>query len=587
MNENKQLPINDALTEEAEGSALKDEAVAKESADADVKALEEEVLEEEDFEEGEDAQKQKEPVYFGDLPEDTEVIGVKFRSSGKIYYFDPKGVSYPEGCHAVVETARGLEYGTVAQSNKVVSGREIVLPLRCALRVTTPEDDAHNKENLEKAEEAFLVGNKKIAEHELDMKLIDTEYTFDNSKLLFYFTSDGRVDFRDLVKDLASVFRCRIELRQMGIRDEAKVLGGLGTCGRPFCCHAFLPDFVQVSIKMAKEQNLSLNAAKISGACGRLMCCLRYEYDTYLEEGRLTPKVDSLVNTPDGIGVVVEAKPLLGLVKVRPLEDAAVAPKVYAREDLTPIKKGDENYERAVEEKSLDKAARAAGTTRAALKAEKTGGGKEKKEEKPQRPGRPAPQRAASYTGQVMPAALAEKTEPLLSPEETTHAPEEGGREQSKRNGRGGRSRRGGRGRQGEQNRGERSEKPENKGENRGERSEKPKNEVENRGDKPKNEGRAPRYEKTSKAERAEGRGEKVEKSPRYEKTSGGQNKNGQKPQRPANQERKGQGPRPEGRPIGDKGQEKPLAAPQAEQGEKKKKNNHRPFKHFGKKKDE
>ncbi|MBP3321781.1 MAG: hypothetical protein J6M12_05460, partial [Clostridia bacterium] len=256
MNENKQLPINDALTEEAEGSALKDEAVAKESADADVKALEEEVLEEEDFEEGEDAQKQKEPVYFGDLPEDTEVIGVKFRSSGKIYYFDPKGVSYPEGCHAVVETARGLEYGTVAQSNKVVSGREIVLPLRCALRVTTPEDDAHNKENLEKAEEAFLVGNKKIAEHELDMKLIDTEYTFDNSKLLFYFTSDGRVDFRDLVKDLASVFRCRIELRQMGIRDEAKVLGGLGTCGRPFCCHAFLPDFVQVSIKMAKEQNL-------------------------------------------------------------------------------------------------------------------------------------------------------------------------------------------------------------------------------------------------------------------------------------------------------------------------------------------
>ena len=173
-------------------------------------------------------------------------------------------------------------------------------------------------------------------------------YTFDCSKLLFYFTSDGRVDFRELVKDLASVFRTRIELRQIGIRDEAKLMGGLGVCGRPFCCHAFLPDFVQVSIKMAKEQNLSLNAAKISGACGRLMCCLRYEYDTYLEEGRLTPKVDSLVNTPDGIGVVVEAKPLLGLVKVKTLEDDASAPKVYAREDLTPIKKGDDNYERAL-----------------------------------------------------------------------------------------------------------------------------------------------------------------------------------------------------------------------------------------------
>ena len=239
------------------------------------------------------------------------------------------------------------------------------------------------------------------------MKLIDAEYTFDNTKLLFYFTSDTRVDFRDLVKDLASVFHCRIELRQIGIRDEAKVLGGLGICGRPFCCHAFLPDFVQVSIKMAKEQNLSLNSVKISGACGRLMCCLRYEYDTYVEEGRKTPKVDSLVNTPDGIGVVVEAKPLVGLVKVRPLNDAGGAPKVYSREVLTPIKKGDENYEKAAEEKALEKQARAARTTRAALKAAKANPEKDgAKEEKPQRPARPAPQRAASYTGQVLPAAL-------------------------------------------------------------------------------------------------------------------------------------------------------------------------------------
>ena len=314
---------------------------------------------------------------------------------------------YPENCHAVVETARGQEFGTVAQSNHIVPGKEIVLPLRKALRVATPEDERHQEENGRKAEEAFLIGNKKIAEHGLDMKLIDAEYTFDNTKLLFYFTSDTRVDFRDLVKDLASVFHCRIELRQIGIRDEAKVLGGLGICGRPFCCHAFLPDFVQVSIKMAKEQNLSLNSVKISGACGRLMCCLRYEYDTYVEEGRKTPKVDSLVNTPDGIGVVVEAKPLVGLVKVRPLNDAGGAPKVYSREVLTPIKKGDENYEKAAEEKALEKQARAARTTRAALKAAKANPEKDgAKEEKPQRPARPAPQRAASYTGQVLPAAL-------------------------------------------------------------------------------------------------------------------------------------------------------------------------------------
>ncbi len=345
-------------------------------------------------------------VYYEAPPEDTEVIGVRFRSSGKVYYFDPDGKKYPEGCHAVVETARGTEYGCVSKGNHIVSGREIVLPLRKALRIATPEDDCHNRENLEKAEEAFLIGNKKIEEHGLDMKLIDTEYTFDNTKLLFYFTSDGRVDFRELVKDLASVFHCRIELRQMGIRDEAKVLGGLGSCGRPFCCHAFLLDFVQVSIKMAKEQNLSLNSVKISGACGRLMCCLRYEYDTYLEEGRLTPKVDSLVNTPDGIGVVVEAKPLVGLVKVKSLDDSAGAPKVYHRDMLSPIKKGDDNYEKALEEKTLERQAKAAGITRAALKAAASGEVPEKKEEKPKHPVRPAPKRAASYTGQVLPSAL-------------------------------------------------------------------------------------------------------------------------------------------------------------------------------------
>ncbi|MBQ8400223.1 MAG: hypothetical protein IJX08_09730 [Clostridia bacterium] len=515
-------------------------------------------------------EEEKEPVYFNDLPKDTEVIGVRFRSSGKVYYFDPQGVSYPEGAHAVVETARGVEYGTVAQSNRVVPGREIVLPLRCALRVATAEDDAHNKENLEKAEEAFLIGNKKIAEHGLDMKLIDTEYTFDNSKLLFYFTSDGRVDFRDLVKDLASVFRCRIELRQMGIRDEAKVLGGLGTCGRPFCCHAFLPDFVQVSIKMAKEQNLSLNSAKISGACGRLMCCLRYEYDTYLEEGRLTPKVDSLVNTPDGIGVVIEAKPLLGLVKVKSLEDGEEMPKVYAREDLTPIKKGDENYERALEEKTLEKAARSAGTTRTALK---NGKDKNEKEEKHARPVRPAPQRAASYPGQVMPLALTSAKEASASEENREEEPskKEASAQNQKRTH--GRRPQGGAHKKSWEPRGEKPEKSE-----RPEKAE--------QGERGEQAERAPRYEKIPRS----GQEQKGEKSGRHEKASAAerQNKGYSKPGRTVNQERKG---RENGRngekPAMEKTPEKSAVQPASEQGAGQKKNNsHRPFRHFNKKKD-
>lgn len=271
----------------------------------------------------------------------TEVIGVRFRASGKIYYFDNCNLEYPVGCHAIVDTARGMEYGEVAMSNRMVPTGELVLPLREALRIATPEDDRHYAENKEKEAEAAEIWIKKVAAHGLEMKLIDVECTFDNSKLLFYFTAEGRVDFRDLVKDLASVFRCRIELRQMGIRDEAKILGGLGVCGRPFCCHSFLPDFVQVSIKMAKEQNLSLNSAKISGACGRLMCCLRYEYDTYLEEAKLTPRVESLVRTPDGVGTVVESKPLLGLVKVQLANAPDAAPIVYSRELLKTLKPGE------------------------------------------------------------------------------------------------------------------------------------------------------------------------------------------------------------------------------------------------------
>ena len=262
-----------------------------------------------------------------------EVIGVRFKQNGKVYYFDPSGMTFRRDDHVIVDTARGIEYGFVSMANRNVPAREVVLPLRKAVRAATAEDEAKYEANLEKETEAYNLCLSKIEEHRLDMKLVDVEYTFDNSKLLFYFTAEGRVDFRELVKDLASVFRTRIELRQIGIRDEAKLMGGLGVCGRPFCCASFLPDFVQVSIKMAKEQNLSLNSAKISGACGRLMCCLRYEYDTYSEEIAKTPKVDSIVDTPDGEGIVVETSPLAGLCKVSLTKNPASI-QLYHRDDL-------------------------------------------------------------------------------------------------------------------------------------------------------------------------------------------------------------------------------------------------------------
>lgn len=263
----------------------------------------------------------------------TEVIGIRFKKVGKMYYFAPNGVSAKVGNYALVETARGTEFGQVCMANKMVLSDNIVQPLRPVLRLATAEDIAHNEENAAKEKEAFRICLEKIAAHELDMKLVDAQYTFDNQKLIFYFTSAGRVDFRDLVKDLASVFRIRIELRQIGIRDEAKLMGGLGVCGRPLCCASYLTDFVQVSIKMAKEQNLSLNSSKISGTCGRLMCCLRYEYDTYQKEIAATPPVDSLVDTPDGRGTVTEINPLAGTIKVRVADkqDTTVV-KQYKRE---------------------------------------------------------------------------------------------------------------------------------------------------------------------------------------------------------------------------------------------------------------
>ena len=246
-----------------------------------------------------------------------KVVGVRFRNVGKIYYFNPKNYKVKVGDHVIVETARGVEYGRVVLEPRSVKEDEVVHPLKEVLRVATKEDEDHEAENRQKEKEAFKICKKKIREHELDMKLIDAEYTFDNNKVLFYFTADGRIDFRQLVKDLASVFKTRIELRQIGVRDETKILGGIGICGRTLCCHTYLSEFAPVSIKMAKEQNLSLNQTKISGVCGRLMCCLKNEQETYEELNRRLPGIGDTVTTPDGIqGNVQSVNVLRQLVKV-------------------------------------------------------------------------------------------------------------------------------------------------------------------------------------------------------------------------------------------------------------------------------
>lgn len=277
--------------------------------------------------------------------EQVEVIGIRFRSQGKIYYFDPRGQKLKKGEFAIVETARGPEFGEVNLENTMVNVSETVTPLRPLIRVATPADVEHNAENREKEKNALVICQQKIEAHKLDMKLIDVQYAFDNSKLLFYFSSDGRVDFRELVKDLASVFRTRIELRQIGIRDEAKMLGGIGSCGRMLCCTTFLPDFAQVSIKMAKEQGLSLNSAKISGMCGRLMCCLHFESETYSEEIKRTPAVDSLVKTEDGVGTVISTNPLAGTIRVIFKDSPDAPPKQYHRSEVTPLGKSPKNSE--------------------------------------------------------------------------------------------------------------------------------------------------------------------------------------------------------------------------------------------------
>lgn len=267
-----------------------------------------------------------------------DIIGVRFKNSGKAYYFDPGEFDPEKGSLVVVQTARGTECGEVVIPRKQVADETVMQPLKPVLRPANREDQRRVRENAEKEKKAFSICQKKIAEHKLEMKLVEVEYAFDGSKILFYFTADGRVDFRSLVKDLASVFRTRIELRQIGVRDEAKMLGGLGICGRPFCCSQFLGGFQPVSIKMAKEQGLSLNPTKISGCCGRLMCCLKYEQDTYEALLKVTPKQGALVSTPEGKGVVTEVNLLTGKLKVR-LDKSPDSPPVdMTRKDVKVIR---------------------------------------------------------------------------------------------------------------------------------------------------------------------------------------------------------------------------------------------------------
>ena len=267
-----------------------------------------------------------------------EVVGIRFKEVGKVYYFDPDSMKFKKGDKAIVETARGVECGEVAMENREVPEEEIVKPLKRIIRAATEADLKIVAENREKEKKAFDICEQKIRAHKLEMKLVDVEYTFDSSKILFYFTADGRVDFRELVKDLAGVFRTRIELRQIGVRDESKMIGGFGICGRPFCCSSFLGDFQPVSIKMAKEQGLSLNPTKISGTCGRLMCCLKYEQEAYEHLLRHTPKIGAIVETREGRGTVLDNNLLTGMLTIRLDRRPDAAPVVIERHQVKLIR---------------------------------------------------------------------------------------------------------------------------------------------------------------------------------------------------------------------------------------------------------
>lgn len=279
-----------------------------------------------------------------------KIVGIRFKSVGKIYYFDPNGLKINKNDYVIVETARGIEFGQCVIKMKEVNDDEVIAPLKSVIRIATPEDIEKHKENKAKEKDAIAICLKKIKEHKLEMKLIDVEYTFDNNKVIFYFTADGRVDFRELVKDLATVFKTRIELRQIGVRDEAKMIGGLGPCGRTMCCASFLGDFTSVSIKMAKEQNLSLNPTKISGICGRLMCCLNYEQSTYEDIRKRLPKVGAIVKTENGTGEVIGNSVVKESVKVKVKIDDEDVIQDYSINKVELIKG---SYEDSVDEKSI------------------------------------------------------------------------------------------------------------------------------------------------------------------------------------------------------------------------------------------
>lgn len=288
-----------------------------------------------------------------------DVVGVKFKKAGKLYYFSPEDIEVQQGCSVIVETARGLEFGEVIIGPKKVDEEDIVQPLKKVIRIATAEDKVKQKENLEKKEKALQQCQVKIDKHKLNMKLIDVEYTFDNSKVIFYFTADGRVDFRELVKDLAGVFRMRIELRQIGVRDEAKMMGGIGSCGKSLCCNTWLPDFEPVSIKMAKIQNLSLNPTKISGICGRLMCCLKYENSTYCHLRKNMPEIGEKVKTPDGVGYVVQKNLFEESVRVKLILEPAKGDRpeklsedfqVYKKQRITRLERRKEVLDETDEE---------------------------------------------------------------------------------------------------------------------------------------------------------------------------------------------------------------------------------------------
>lgn len=268
-----------------------------------------------------------------------DVIGVRFKPVGKTYYFNPAGLTVRQGDFVIVETARGMEYGEVVMGKRTIEAEQFKKPVKEVVRIATDEDTARYTRNKEFEKEAYKICLEKIEEHKLEMKLVEVEYTFDGNKILFYFTADGRIDFRELVKDLATVFRTRIELRQIGVRDEAKTLGSVGVCGRSLCCSRFLEEFVPVSIKMAKEQGLSLNPSKISGACGRLMCCLKYEQDTYEEMLKVTPKQGALVSTPQGNGTVEFVSLLKGKIKVKLEDENEKTLKEFDVSEVKPIKK--------------------------------------------------------------------------------------------------------------------------------------------------------------------------------------------------------------------------------------------------------